>query len=497
MSAVHPSSVQEAARIRAASRVDQHRLYVPPRIIGSCLAAVLLAIMHHEGEALPFATTSILVPIVAWPIVMYALRFPFPSNRAADLLQFSDGLAIGALLGATQAQAFLLHFLGYILSAAAIGGFRAFVAAAALSTSSCAAVLLATGGHLQLHRDLSHADVAGGIGFALYAFFVAHLGYGSRKKLLQTRRELGTLSRDLEQRVDERTKTLASTNAAISRFVPQEFLRALGHDDVSATKLGQASARDVTVLFADIRNFTTLSERMSPEETFGFLNSCLSRLGPHVRAQSGFIDKYIGDAIMALFLDSPADAVRAAMAMQREVSTFNTHAVGGEPLAIGIGVHTGRVMMGTIGEEQRFEATVISDAVNLTARLETLTKQLGCSMLITADVAKHLNAEHMRDVRPLGTFAMKGKSQAIEVFEVFSSDDDALRAAKRAAVVPSEQALALYKQGDHVEALRVLGSVVEASPNDGPMAWWLRRMQRDLAFEGPPSGRDVVRLDDK
>jgi class 3 adenylate cyclase len=477
--------------------VDQHRLYVPSRIFGSCLAAVLLAIMHADGEALPFSTASILVPIVAWPVVMYALRVPFPSNRAADVLQFSDGIAMGALLGATHAQAFLLHFLGYILSAAAIGGFRAFVAAAALSTSSCVAVLLATGGHLNLHRNLSHADVAGGIGFAVYAFFVAHLGFGSRKKLLQTRRELGTLSRDLEQRVEERTKTLASTNAAISRFVPQEFLRALGHDDVSSTKLGQASARDVTVLFADIRNFTALSERMSPEDTFGFLNSCLSRLGPHVRAQSGFIDKYIGDAIMALFLDSPADAVHAAMAMQRELSTFNLHADAREPLAIGIGIHTGRVMMGTIGEEQRFEATVISDAVNLTARLETLTKQLGCSMLITADVAKHLATEQRHDVRSLGTFALKGKSQAVEVIEVFSSDDDALRAAKRAAVEPFAHALALYKQGDHVNALRVLGPLVDASPNDGPMTWWLRRMQQDLASEGPPSRRDVVRLDDK
>ncbi len=134
------------------------------------------------------------------------------------------------------------------------------------------------------------------------------------------------------------------------------------------------------MLFADIRNFTTLSEKMSPEETFRFLNACLSRIGPHIRANRGFVDKYIGDAIMALFPESPADAVRAALAMQREVQAYNAKTQGKTPLAIGLGIHVGQVMMGTIGEEQRFEATVISDAVNLTARIETLTKQLGCSI---------------------------------------------------------------------------------------------------------------------
>jgi two-component system sensor histidine kinase ChiS len=108
---------------------------------------------------------------------------------------------------------------------------------------------------------------------------------------------------------------------------------------------------------------------LSPEETFRFLNMYLSKAGPHIRACGGFVDKYIGDAIMALFPNSPSDALRAAHDILREAKMHNGHDQGVHTLTIGIGIHMGPVMMGTIGEEQRFEATVISDAVNITARL--------------------------------------------------------------------------------------------------------------------------------
>ena len=154
-------------------------------------------------------------------------------------------------------------------------------------------------------------------------------------------------------------------------------LNELGHEDVTTAKLGDAASRHVTVLFADIRNFTSMSERMSPAETFAFLNACLSRIGPHIRANGGFVDKYIGDAIMALFPRDPSDAVRAAVAMQAEVRASNARHPERPPVAIGVGIHVGDVMMGTIGEAERFEATVISDSVNLTSSLDTLTKHLG------------------------------------------------------------------------------------------------------------------------
>ena len=483
-----------AARVRSKQRADHHRLYLPSRVFAAAVLVALVAFQRWDGEPLPVPTWALAGFFATWPVVMYALRLPFPSNRAADRLQLLDGLAMGALLGATRAQAFLMFFVGYIFSATFVGGSMAGVASMVISCASCALTLMVSGGELRLHRDISHADVAAIVAFVLYAFFLATLGFRSRAKLIETKRELNALSRELESRVEDRTRAVASANAAISRFVPREFLQALGHDDVTTTKLGQATARDVTVLFADIRNFTSLSERMSPEETFRFLNGCLSRLGPHIRAQSGFVDKYIGDAIMALFPNSPADAVRAALAMQREVGMGSSD---GPSVTVGIGVHVGRVMMGTIGEEQRFEATVISDTVNVTARLESLTKQIGCTMLVSREVFEHLDPLTRLDARMVGSFAVKGKSKPVTLVEVFAGDAQALRTKKRAHAKPLEAAIAFHAETRVVEALDAIAALGAEDPEDLPLAGWCVRLRREIEATQTAGVGGVIVLDEK
>jgi class 3 adenylate cyclase len=298
---------------------------------------------------------------------------------------------------------------------------------------------------------------------------------------------------------DARRKSVDLARAT-AYFVPREFLHALGHDDVTTTKLGDATAKSITVLFADIRNFTSSSEGMTPEETFAFLNGCLSKLGPHVRAQSGFVDKYIGDAIMALFPRDPSDAVRAAIAMQDELRRSNDALAGRAPLDIGVGIHVGNVMMGTIGEAERFEATVISDAVNLTARLESLTKQLGCSVLISEEVFSTLDEDLRKYARRLGTFIVKGKAQPVALYEVFASDSDALRETK---VLTRERFNAMLSAfaGDRIdEALAIASELRDACPDDGPANWWVMRLVKASAATGDdavPSSRGIVRLDEK
>jgi class 3 adenylate cyclase len=280
---------------------------------------------------------------------------------------------------------------------------------------------------------------------------------------------------------------------AAKRFMPEEFLHALGHDDITTVELGEAAARDVSILFADIRDFTTLSEHMTPEETFGFLNRCLSRMGPHVRHHGGFVDKYIGDAIMALFPDSANDAIRAAIAMQRETRGDGERGSG---LEIGVGIHRGQVMMGTIGEASRFEATVIADAVNLTARLESLTKQFGCGILVSGEVAALLDDDLLHTSRRLGTFAVKGRSAPVDVFEIFASDPDATRATKLGSRERLRRMLAHHGAGELEDAIAIAGELRDEHPEDGPIAWWFVRLQHELV-EGEPSPGGVVRLVEK
>ena len=147
----------------------------------------------------------------------------------------------------------------------------------------------------------------------------------------------------------------------------------------------------MTVLFSDIRSFTSLSESMTPFENFNFLNSYLSRMGPEIRANGGFIDKYIGDAIMALFPRSRrrrAGRGRGHAGEAGGVQRAPRHAAGTARSRSAIGVNTGSLMLGTLGEQERMDGSVIADAVNLCSRLESLTRLYGAGILTTGRTLK-------------------------------------------------------------------------------------------------------------
>lgn len=205
---------------------------------------------------------------------------------------------------------------------------------------------------------------------------------------------------------------------AFRKFVPAEFLSFLQREDITQVKIGDQVEREITILFSDIRSFTTISERLSPEENIDFLNRYLSSMGPIVRDHGGFIDKYIGDAIMALFPRHPDDAVRAAVAMSARLVTLNAEwAKRGLPyVAIGIGIHTGPTMLGIVGEAERYQGTVISDAVNLASRLESVTKKAKQTILLSGTTASRI--KDSIPVKRIGKARLKGKSAETEIYAV-------------------------------------------------------------------------------
>ena len=212
---------------------------------------------------------------------------------------------------------------------------------------------------------------------------------------------------------------LLKINDAASRFVPREFLKFLGKESIVDVRLGDQVQREMTVLFSDIRSFTKLSETMTPKENFDFINAMLARIGPVIRKKGGFIDKYIGDAVMALFPGSPSDAVEAALEMRAMLRTYNERRRrrGYAPVETGTGIHTGMLMLGTIGESERMDSTVISDAVNLASRLEGLTKEYDCGIIIS-EAALLLCKERGFAHREIDIVRVKGKAEPVRVFEV-------------------------------------------------------------------------------
>jgi class 3 adenylate cyclase len=261
-------------------------------------------------------------------------------------------------------------------------------------------------------------------------------------------------------------RDLGTQADAFRRFVPEQFLHMLGHQDIRAVALGDAVERELTVLFADVRGFTSFSESRPPAEVFRFLNTCLGAIGPLVRRHGGFVDKYIGDAIMALFPADPAQAVRTAVEMQRAIDTLNQNPqVPGDPvLRMGIGIHGGRLALGVLGEEERRETTVIGDAVNTAARLESLTKKLGASILVSEAVHVALPADLTR--RRLGAFALAGRQQRVVVYEVIAHHTPERIAELLGVAEALEAAMQAAEQGERDVALTRAGELLAQVPKD-------------------------------
>lgn len=292
---------------------------------------------------------------------------------------------------------------------------------------------------------------------------------------------------------------LESHNRAFARFVPQDFLEQLGRRDIVGVELGDHVEREMVVLFSDIRAFSTLSEDMTPQETFDFINGYFSRVGPVVREHGGFVDKFVGDAVMALF-DRPANAIDAAIAVQHEVRRFNEARARQflQPIAIGVGMHFGSLMLGTVGESKRMETTVISDGVNVASRVEGLTKIYGAAIVVTEPLLAHLGDRKPYRLRRLGSVQMKGATRPIGIYEVCDADIPEVLLAKIETMPRFEEALRELTAGHFERSHEMFSQLARREPRDGPANYFAERARKLSSFETLPENWDgIERLDVK
>ncbi len=277
-------------------------------------------------------------------------------------------------------------------------------------------------------------------------------------------------------------KKLYQLNQAYERFVPHQFLSLLGKESVIDINLGDQVEQEMTILFSDIRGFTSISEQMSPQDNFDFLNTYVGQMEPIIHQYQGIIDKYIGDAIMALFPLSADDAINSAIAMLKKLVKYNKilQTAGLPKIQIGIGIHTGSMMLGTIGGQNRMDTTVISDAVNIASRLESLTKTYGNPLLISeatylklADISKY-------HIRFLDRVKVKGKSEYVKIFEVFTAAPQKMRAGKLATLNQFEKAVHLYQQQNFGKAQELFQACLSQNPEDATAKIYVQRCQQFL-----------------
>jgi class 3 adenylate cyclase len=272
-------------------------------------------------------------------------------------------------------------------------------------------------------------------------------------------------------------ETLEKHTESFSRFVPHEFLEQLGRADVVDVQLGDHIQREMAILFSDIRAFTALSETMTPQESFDFVNGLFAHVSPAVREHRGFVDKYIGDAVMALFPKAADDAIDAAVALQEAVRRFNESRakVLQKPVSMGVGLHWGTLMLGTIGDRLRLETTVIADAVNVASRVESLTKVFGTQIVVSGELVSALPDPSKYSLRPLGSVHLRGVSREIGVVEICDADEPELLLHKMATLEVFAAGIRAYQGGDNEASQKFFGQIVEQNSKDLPAAYWQAR----------------------
>jgi len=273
---------------------------------------------------------------------------------------------------------------------------------------------------------------------------------------------------------------LKRVNESLERFVPKEFLGFLEKTSIEEINLGDHSAQDMAVLFADLRGFTRIAERLSAEDTFSFINEYLAHAGPSVRAHGGFIDKYMGDGFMALFPLGAEAALDCALDIQRQMALYNEERgrKGLGTVSIGMGIHEGPLMLGTIGEAARMDGTVISDVVNTASRLEGVSKEYGLSVATSERILASLPDPTKYHMRFIGKIRVKNKSLAVSVFEIYDCDAPAIITRKDRAKAEFERGLAAYYARRFDEAKSLLEAADLILPGDGPTLRYLNEIAR-------------------
>jgi len=292
-------------------------------------------------------------------------------------------------------------------------------------------------------------------------------------------REVSNLSNGIiamKESIRGKINDIEVINASYERFVPKEFLTLLQKKSIIDVEIGDNSSLEMSVLFSDMRNFTMISEKLSPQQSFKFLNNYLDKMTPAINDNQGFIDKYIGDAIMALFPNKPDDAVQAAIEMNKALKLLNKDGAS-DQLNMGIGIHMGTLVLGTIGKDTRMETTVISDTVNSSARLESLNKLYGTNILISGGVRYSLSDSLQSQSRLIDLTAVKGKSALLEVYEVLNPDITDHYSSKLETSKILEKVVKYFFDKKVDSAVKELKKIAKYRKTDNVVQYWVDKLK--------------------
>ena len=448
-----------------------------------CLVIALRTLLYGERFAfllfpqLPWEVFQVVDHLTFyWGIPLFGefLRLIFWRDMSTKVIRVYQGLGIGfAFFLFFPPSVFNVTVVGYELVSALALAYLLFVVGravvrkregAAVTVVGILLFLVCAANEILHNLGVIHTINTLSLGLVLFLF--------SQAVLLATRfSQAFTESEHLGER-------LLDTNKALRRFIPEEFFQLLECQDVTEIRLGDQVQKSMSVMFSDIRSFTALAEGLTSEQTFNFLNSYYGRVGAVMREHGGFIDKYFGDGFMTLFSNRPDDALSAAVDLQKTVAEYNIHRAlsGYNPINVGTGLHYGNLVLGTIGEKNRMDTTVIADAVNLASRLEGLTKLYGNGTIVTMEFLDALEDPDRFHWRYLGVLRVQGRREPVEAVHVYDGLPQAEWEAFENGKPAFEEALSLYRQGSFPEAQAAFVDLARLYPDDPAYGVYLTRI---------------------
>ncbi|WP_374404583.1 AAA family ATPase [Niveibacterium sp.] len=280
------------------------------------------------------------------------------------------------------------------------------------------------------------------------------------------------------------------------RFVPSQFLESLNRRDIAQVDLGEHVAKNMSVMFADLRGFTPLAERLDPRTVIALLNRFFVSMELPITHSGGFIDSFAGDEIKALFDTTPDAAVRAGIEMWRALEAFNERSIAADQptLQMGVGINSGPVVLGTVGGHDRIQCSVIGDTVNLASRIEQLTKVYRANLLIGEQTYLSLAQPESIETRLVDRVAVKGKSLPVALYQVIDAEAAARRDALLASRDMLQSATSLYYARQFDAALGAFQTIAAHDPNDAVPPIFIARCERYLQEAPAPEWQGVEKL---
>ncbi len=304
----------------------------------------------------------------------------------------------------------------------------------------------------------------------------AELGsYSSTQARTDTAKPYHPTTLSTQEALEAKALEAMDLHDTFRKFIPTQFIEHLTEHDERELRLGKADEEDIAVMFLDIRKFSELSQQLTPQQTLNFLNAFFVRMNAPIHANYGFVDKFIGDAILALF-DHPkgtaeikvCDALNAAIGLRQALDLYNSHRQksGYASINIGIGVHFGPVIIGTVGSDDRMDTTVLGQTVNTANYLEYLAKHFQSDIIISEAMVQNLPTDHSYLLRKISYVEVKGESQPHVIYEVLNHLPKAIQEDKLALQDDINRCIALVETHEYHKLISLAATLQAIHPRE-------------------------------